>query len=328
MTSALNGLRDPYVILGIAHDATDAEIHRSYKKLSLLHHPDRHPDKAGDETFRATFQAIVEAYRTLSDPESRKKYDSSLGLNFSHRVQEIRNKLAAGGSNNVPKRPREEGTVSGATTPEPEHEPGNEVDDEEEYVPTGAESVLPDEVRFVGVSMSKPLRFELSRRPSDGTWGLSLHETSDKCAVEILSVPSSCCSLPVPSRIHSIAGKVAPSIADVAAALSTGVRSMFVEVELPVERVTVSNLTLGRAGVLQYDTDSRASTALASLTLGEDFIIGVPPSSGHHSLEVLRGRRIVSIDECPVLSVSDGLLRLASVTRSRVDLGLLPKATK
>ena len=57
-----------YDILGVSEDADGAEIKKSYRGLSLRHHPDR-----GGES--AKFQQISEAYETLSDPVKRRAYD-------------------------------------------------------------------------------------------------------------------------------------------------------------------------------------------------------------------------------------------------------------
>jgi curved DNA-binding protein CbpA len=40
---------DPYAVLGVARDATDAEIKRTYRRLARQHHPDRNPDDAAAE---------------------------------------------------------------------------------------------------------------------------------------------------------------------------------------------------------------------------------------------------------------------------------------
>ena len=40
---------DPYSVLGVGRDATDAEIKRQYRKLARQHHPDRNPDDAAAE---------------------------------------------------------------------------------------------------------------------------------------------------------------------------------------------------------------------------------------------------------------------------------------
>jgi DnaJ-class molecular chaperone len=65
-----------YEILGVGPDASDAEIKKAYRTLSLKHHPDRNPENI-DEA-KKKFQDINEAYERLSDSEQRKQYDHEL----------------------------------------------------------------------------------------------------------------------------------------------------------------------------------------------------------------------------------------------------------
>ncbi|KAL4401788.1 Hsp70 binding protein [Malassezia pachydermatis] len=61
-----------YDVLGVAPDASDAEIKKAYKKQSLANHPDKNP---GDETASERFQEVANAYEVLSDPDARAAYD-------------------------------------------------------------------------------------------------------------------------------------------------------------------------------------------------------------------------------------------------------------
>ena len=61
-----------YDVLGVAPDASDAEIKKAYKRQSLANHPDKNP---GDESASTRFQEISAAYETLSDPDARASYD-------------------------------------------------------------------------------------------------------------------------------------------------------------------------------------------------------------------------------------------------------------
>lgn len=61
-----------YSILEINKNATDPEIKSAYRRLALLHHP----DKGGDE---AHFKKIVQAYEILSDKTKKSMYDTNNG---------------------------------------------------------------------------------------------------------------------------------------------------------------------------------------------------------------------------------------------------------
>ena len=61
---------DPYEILGVEKDATDAAIKSAYRKLARK----AHPDNGGNA---AAFIEINRAYTVLSDPEQRTLFDAS-----------------------------------------------------------------------------------------------------------------------------------------------------------------------------------------------------------------------------------------------------------
>lgn len=58
--------KDYYKILGIEKDADEKDVKKAYRKLAIIHHPDKNPD---DETAAERFKDIGEAYETLSDSE-------------------------------------------------------------------------------------------------------------------------------------------------------------------------------------------------------------------------------------------------------------------
>ena len=68
-----------YNILGIERNASDAEIKKAYRALSLKWHPDRNSAPEA----KSKFQSISEAYDTLSDQAKRQQYDDE--LNGVHR---------------------------------------------------------------------------------------------------------------------------------------------------------------------------------------------------------------------------------------------------
>ncbi|KAI9780141.1 MAG: hypothetical protein M1839_006978 [Geoglossum umbratile] len=61
-----------YDALAVPTNATELEIKKAYRKLAIIHHPDKNP---GDQTSHAKFQSISEAYQVLSNTELRKQYD-------------------------------------------------------------------------------------------------------------------------------------------------------------------------------------------------------------------------------------------------------------
>lgn len=68
----LFGTANLYEVLGAAKEATDAELRRSYYKVSLRVHPDRAPD---DPRATDKFQVLGKLYSVLNDKEQRKVYD-------------------------------------------------------------------------------------------------------------------------------------------------------------------------------------------------------------------------------------------------------------
>jgi curved DNA-binding protein CbpA len=82
-----------YRILGMATNASQEEIRKSYLKLARRYHPDRRP---GDKEAAGKFARIAEAYRVLSNVDSRYVYDLELGIEpgrevsatIFHRIEE------------------------------------------------------------------------------------------------------------------------------------------------------------------------------------------------------------------------------------------------
>jgi molecular chaperone DnaJ len=69
--------KDFYKILGIAKDASDADIKKAYRKLARQYHPDTNSGEAAAEK---KFKDISEAYSVLSDPDERQQYDAIRAL--------------------------------------------------------------------------------------------------------------------------------------------------------------------------------------------------------------------------------------------------------
>ncbi len=58
----------PAAVLEVSRDASEADIKKAFRKLSIKHHP----DKGGDKVL---FQKIQRAYEVLSNEELRMVYD-------------------------------------------------------------------------------------------------------------------------------------------------------------------------------------------------------------------------------------------------------------
>lgn len=67
-----------YAVLSVTRDASTAEIKKSYRRLSLKHHPDRHEsDSPSKEEMTRVFQTLSKVHFILSDPDKRAFYDST-----------------------------------------------------------------------------------------------------------------------------------------------------------------------------------------------------------------------------------------------------------
>ena len=64
--------KDFYKVLGVTKDVSEAELKKTYRKLSRKYHPDTNP---GDAKAEAKFKEISEAYSVLSDSKERAEYD-------------------------------------------------------------------------------------------------------------------------------------------------------------------------------------------------------------------------------------------------------------
>ena len=63
--------KDYYEALGVARDASAAEIKKAYRRLAQKHHPDVSKESGAEEKFKE----IAEAYATLKDADKRAAYD-------------------------------------------------------------------------------------------------------------------------------------------------------------------------------------------------------------------------------------------------------------
>jgi molecular chaperone DnaJ len=68
----VRAVRDPYEVLGIGRNATEADVKSAFRRLAVKHHPDKNP---GDPQAPARFKEINQAHQILSDPQKRAAYD-------------------------------------------------------------------------------------------------------------------------------------------------------------------------------------------------------------------------------------------------------------
>ncbi|MCL1941462.1 MAG: molecular chaperone DnaJ [Synergistaceae bacterium] len=97
-------MEDLYQILGVPHEATQADIKKAYRKLAMQFHPD---NNKGNEEAENTFKKINAAYEVLSDPDKRARYDqfgsaddqygSFSGMNFSDLFGDLFSQVFGGG---------------------------------------------------------------------------------------------------------------------------------------------------------------------------------------------------------------------------------------
>ncbi|XP_031269445.1 dnaJ protein ERDJ2A-like [Pistacia vera] len=63
---------EPFSILGLEHGASDSDIKKAYRRLSIQYHPDKNPDPEANTYF---VEYISKAYQALTDPISRENFE-------------------------------------------------------------------------------------------------------------------------------------------------------------------------------------------------------------------------------------------------------------
>ena len=72
-TSDIDKNKDYYKILSVDEKANEDEIKKAYRRMSMLHHPDKNGNT--DES-KQKFQELNNAYEILSEPNKRRTYDN------------------------------------------------------------------------------------------------------------------------------------------------------------------------------------------------------------------------------------------------------------
>lgn len=65
-------MKDPYKILGVDKNTSQADLKKTYRKLAMKLHPDQNP---GDEKIAEEFKEVSAAYALLSDEKMKARYD-------------------------------------------------------------------------------------------------------------------------------------------------------------------------------------------------------------------------------------------------------------
>lgn len=63
---------EPFSILGLEPGASDSDIKKAYRRLSIQYHPDKNPDPEANKYF---VEFISKAYQALTDPVSRENFE-------------------------------------------------------------------------------------------------------------------------------------------------------------------------------------------------------------------------------------------------------------
>lgn len=71
---------DLYKVLGVNKSASQEEIKKAFRKLSMKHHPDKNNNS---EESTKKFQEISQAYEVLGDENKRKEYDNPMKSRFN-----------------------------------------------------------------------------------------------------------------------------------------------------------------------------------------------------------------------------------------------------
>lgn len=90
-------LLDYYTLLGVAPDASNADIKRAFRRFARRYHPDRFAGAPEDKAQRATqiYRRGSEAYQILTDPVARRAYDRVLRVGALRLGTEERERAAA-----------------------------------------------------------------------------------------------------------------------------------------------------------------------------------------------------------------------------------------
>jgi len=99
---------DPWEILGVSKDASEAEIKKAFRKGALLHHPDRQKTEEDRQEAQHVFAKFSAAYDTLTDPvklyDWRLAHENSVQKELQQKQKEAAMKPRESTTSREPKR--------------------------------------------------------------------------------------------------------------------------------------------------------------------------------------------------------------------------------
>jgi molecular chaperone DnaJ len=91
-------MRNPYEVLGVKEDATDAEIKKAYRDLVKKYHPDKYRDNPLSDLAGEKLSEINEAYDSITGKNSsRNTYheETSGGSNYGNIYEQVRSHIVS-----------------------------------------------------------------------------------------------------------------------------------------------------------------------------------------------------------------------------------------
>jgi DnaJ-class molecular chaperone len=95
-------LKDHYKTLNVTFGASETEIKKQFRKLAIIHHPDKN---SGSKKSEETFKIILNAYEILSNKERREIYDIKLKQRFQKPKSETTKQNNTYNTQEEPKQP-------------------------------------------------------------------------------------------------------------------------------------------------------------------------------------------------------------------------------
>lgn len=95
-------MKDHYKTLNVPFEASETEIKKQFRKLAVIHHPDRNGGSKKSET---TFKEILNAYETLYDKQKRTMYDLKYKQFFKQTKPKTRNQNNTNFKDELPNQP-------------------------------------------------------------------------------------------------------------------------------------------------------------------------------------------------------------------------------